>query len=200
MANSELHRAQAVRFFDRGLGMSMLKILPGDYYATGEPIALTTVLGSCVAACIWDPDVHVGGMNHFMLPDGGDEPSSGSSGRYGAYAMEVLINDILKLGGRRRSLRAKAFGGGRVLRGVSTLNIGERNARFVLEFLAAEHIPVVATDLEDVCARKVAFLPQSGRALMKRIEGDADESLVRREREYQQNIAAAPVGGDVELF
>src|SRR5690606_20104452 len=118
----------------------------------------TTTLGSCIAACLWDRRARIGGMNHFMLPEG-----EGESGRYGAYAMELLINELQRRGARRAFLEAKVFGGGQVISGMNSLNVGERNTRFVLAYLRTEAIPVVSQDVLDVHARKVCFLPASGK-------------------------------------
>lgn len=194
-----IHKAERTRIFDRTIEREVVKILPGDYYTTREDIALSTVLGSCVAACIWDPKFGAGGMNHFMLPGGGSE-AAGSPARYGLYAMEVLINDLVKLGARKSELRAKVFGGGKVLKNMTTLNVGARNATFVLEFLQLERIPVVARDLEDIYARKVVFFPTTGRALVKRIDPSSDNELIRSETEYSKSLEKKPVAGDVELF
>jgi chemotaxis protein CheD len=194
-------RAGNGRLFDRNLGCDTVRVLPGDYFVTDEPIGIITVLGSCVAACLWDERAGFGGMNHFMLPDGGDgEGTNSAPARYGLYAMEVLINDLLKSGARRSNIQAKVFGGGRVIRGMTTVNIGDRNAEFVLEFLRTERIPVVAQDLREPFARKVAFLPKTGRAMVKRIDPHADESIVEQERTYVTTLAKKPVAGDIELF
>lgn len=187
----------ASKFFsDRTLGHSV-KVLPGEFFVSDEDIAIQTLLGSCIAACIWDPRKRIGGLNHFMLPDGsGDERASG---RYGMFAMELLINELLKRGASKASLKAKIFGGGAVIRGLSTLNVGERNADFVECFLATERIPVVTQDLRNAYPRKVAFFPASGRALMKRLPA-TDMSVVLAEQRYGKMLAAAPRGGGVELF
>jgi chemotaxis protein CheD len=194
-----MHKARRGRFHDSTLDREFVRVLPGDYFATQDNIALTTVLGSCVAACIYDPRLPVGGMNHFMLPNGGADVASDSA-RYGLYAMEVLINELLRLGARKTNLRAKVFGGGRVLRNMVALNVGARNSAFVIEFLANERIPVVSQDLEDVFARKVLFFPLTGRALVKRIDPSSEDSIARNEVEYSQSISKRPVAGDIELF
>lgn len=196
-----LHKAGGrTRLFDRQLGCELVKIFPGDYYVTRENVGLTTVLGSCVAACIWDQTLPAGGMNHFMLPGGGSADAAGSSARYGLYAMEVLINELTKLGAKKSNLRAKVFGGGKVLRNMTTLNVGARNSAFVLDFLQTERIQIVAQDLEDIYARKVLFLPLTGRALVKRIDPEADTDLIKSEVEYSRSLEKKPVAGDVELF
>ncbi len=199
--STSLSRANGGRMFDRSLGCDTLRILPGDYYVTNEEIGLITVLGSCVAACIWEETSGVGGMNHFMLPDGGDDdPANSTSARYGLYAMEVLINDLLKSGARRSRMKAKLFGGGRVIRNMTTVNVGDRNAAFAIEFLRAENIPVIGQDLREAFARKVAFIPKTGKALVKRIDPHADNTIVEAEQKYGSKLAKQPVAGDIELF
>jgi chemotaxis protein CheD len=124
-------------YFDRTFNMQASKIVPGEYYVTRRDMVLVTVLGSCVAACIRDKTNGIGGMNHFMLPKSMGEQSGwiSASARYGAYAMEVMINQILKQGAKRENLEAKIFGGGAVLKNMNSLNVGNDNAKFALEYL-----------------------------------------------------------------
>ena len=117
-------------YFDHHFQYNAVKVLPGEYFVTGENMVICTVLGSCIAACLWDRTLNLGGMNHFMLPDG---DSSDSSGRYGSYAMELLINEMIKLGARRETMQAKIFGGGQVMANFTTMNVGERNTEFVTQ-------------------------------------------------------------------
>jgi chemotaxis protein CheD len=188
-------------YYDRTFDRDAAKILPGEYYYTGKDMMIVTVLGSCVAACIRDRVTGVGGMNHFMLPEGGeaDSPVSASM-RYGTYAMEVLINDLLKAGARRENLEAKVFGGGHVLRGFIAINVGERNAQFVRDYLRAENIRVVAEDLNDIYPRKVYFFPRTGKVLVKKLRQLNNNTLVNREQDYAQRLQTSAVSGDVELF
>lgn len=187
------------RYYDRIFKYDAVKVLPGEYYIASNDMVLVTVLGSCVTACIRDRETGIGGMNHFMLAEGGDDLVSASA-RYGVYAMEILINHLLKLGARRSSLEAKVFGGGRVLSSLSGAMIGERNAEFVIKYLQTEQIPVVARDLLDVFPRKVYFFPQSGRVLVKRLTSLHNDTLARREREYAERLNGAPIAGAIELF
>lgn len=187
-------------YFDRNFGCDAAKILPGEYYYTRKPMLIVTVLGSCVAACIRDRVSGIGGMNHFMLPDGGEGPSIASASmRYGAYAMEVLINDLLKAGARRENLEAKVFGGGNVLSGFTAINVGERNAAFVLEYLRREQIRILAEDLNDVYPRKVYFFPETGKVLVKKLKHLNNYTLVRREQDYATRLQTNVGGNDVEL-
>jgi chemotaxis protein CheD len=188
------------RYFDRQFEIEAVKVLPGEYYVTGTDIVLVTVLGSCVSACIRDRQLGIGGMNHFMLADAGDREMLSASARYGAYAMEILINHLVKMGARKSSLEAKVFGGGRVLSSLSTSLVGERNCEFVLDFLATEGIPVAAQDLLDVYPRKVYFFPTSGRVLVRKLVRMHNDTVMKREKEYAERLAEAPVTGDIELF
>jgi chemotaxis protein CheD len=189
----------ATPYFDRDFRVEAVKILPGEYHAASGTVGMATVLGSCVSTCLWDPERRIGGMNHFMLP--GDNGSSGSpvtkSARFGVYAMELLINDMLKMGADRRRLVAKVFGGGHVLLGFGSLDVGARNCEFVLEFLEVEGIPVVAQDLLDSYARKVHFSPRDGKVLLKKLV--RDDHLQRQERDYLRKLGSA-AGGAIEIF
>lgn len=189
-------------YFDKNFNSQAVKLLPGEYYVTDKDILLVTVLGSCVAACIRDCYSGIGGMNHFMLPDGGGDAGSplNASARYGTYAMEILINQLLKLGARRSNLEAKVFGGGNVLDGLTVANVGQRNADFVLKFLQTEKIRVVAQDLVDVFPRKVYFFPKSSRVMVKKLRNVRNTTLSQRESDYRQRLHRVDSGGDVELF
>ena len=173
-----------------------VKVLPGEYFVHAEDILIMTTLGSCIAACLWDRQARVGGLNHFMLPEG-----VGDSGRYGSYAMELLINELLKRGATRASLEAKVFGGGQVIEGMDSMNVGERNTRFVLDYLKTERIPVVSKDVQGVHPRKVCFLPASGKAMVKRLASTHTAALLAQERSAaQQATLARTGGGSVDLF
>jgi chemotaxis protein CheD len=189
-------------YYDRTFDCDAAKILPGEYYYTGKNMLIVTVLGSCVSACIRDRVSGLGGMNHFMLPDGGGDAGSpvSASMRYGTFAMEILINDLLKAGARRENLEAKVFGGGAVLRGFTAMNVGERNAAFVLQFLKTERIPVLAEDLNDIHPRKVYFFPKTGKVLVKKLMQTQNDTLAKRELDYAKRLKVEPVGGEIDLF
>ncbi len=188
-------------YFDRTFDHEAAKILPGEFYFTAKDMMIVTVLGSCVSACLRDRISGVGGMNHFMLPDNGDiESPVSASTRYGTYAMEVLINELLKSGARRENLEAKVFGGGKVLTNMTVMNVGERNAQFVREYLRAENIPIVAEDLNDIHPRKVYFFPRSGRVLVRKLRQLNNNTLVNREQDYASRIQTDVVTGSVDLF
>jgi chemotaxis protein CheD len=188
-------------YLDRHWGGTTVKILPGEYHVTSEDVMLATVLGSCVAACVRDVRLGIGGINHFMLPErGGAAGPLDASARYGAYAMQMLVDQVLKLGGSRDALEAKVFGGGNVLPGLSQANVGERNADFVIRFLETERIRVTASDLLDVYARKVYFFPATGRVLLKKIRDLHNDTIMRREQAYRARLCATRLEGRVELF
>lgn len=173
-----------------------VKVLPGEYYVETENILIMTTLGSCIACCMWDRKSHIGGLNHFMLPEGGS-----GDGRYGTYAMELLINEMLKRGAQRGNLEAKVFGGGQVIAGMDTMNVGLRNTSFVLDYLKTEHIPVVSKDVLDIYPRKVCFLPASGKVMVKRLAPTQAAALLAQERAAAQRVTpAASAGGSVDLF
>ena len=183
-------------FYDAHFKNEAVKVLPGEYYVDNEDLLVMTTLGSCIAACLWDRQARIGGMNHFMLPEG-----SGDSGRYGSYAMELLINEMMKRGASRLTMEAKIFGGGAVISGMNTINVGERNTAFVLDYLKTERITVVSKDVLDIYPRKVCFLPASGKAMVKRLAPTSAEAVVATERDAAQKArTTTSAGGSVDLF
>ncbi|AVP56883.1 chemoreceptor glutamine deamidase CheD [Pulveribacter suum] len=185
-------------FFDHHFQHNAVKVLPGEYFVAREQMTIVTVLGSCIAACLWDSRAGVGGMNHFMLPDG---DSADTSGRYGSYAMELLINEMMKQGARRETLQAKIFGGGQVMANFTTMNVGERNTRFVQNYLATERIPIVSEDVLDIYPRKVVFFPVSGKVMVKRLAHAHPEAMAQEVvRGNAVSVARATSGGSVDLF
>lgn len=172
-------------YFDRDVGLMAVKLLPSEYYVTASGTVLSTVLGSCVAACLHDREAGVAGMNHFMLPDDGESASgtrdAAESMRYGGYAMDVLIRELVRAGARRDRLQAKVFGGGAVLANMTTLNIGDRNADFVLRYLRAERIEVAAQDLRGPHARRVCFVPATGKAIVRKLRAQTEVRQVQKE-------------------
>jgi chemotaxis protein CheD len=190
-------------YHDRQFDIDAVKILPGEYYVTNADLLLSTTLGSCIAACIRDKVSGIGGINHFMLPDMGTDntvPASASA-RYGSYAMELLINELLKLGARRVNLEAKVFGGGNVLANMTVTRVGSRNTAFALDYLATEGIRIVGKDVLDEFPRKVYFFPKTGRALVKKLRATRNDTLFVREVDYAKRISSVKqVSGEVELF
>ncbi|MCE1194371.1 MAG: chemoreceptor glutamine deamidase CheD [Acidovorax sp.] len=185
-------------YLDHHFQHNAVKVLPGEYFVADENMIIMTVLGSCIAACLWDSRALVGGMNHFMLPDG---DVADASGRYGSYAMELLINEMLKLGARRETMQAKIFGGAQVMHNFTTMNVGERNTNFVLNYLHTERIPIVSEDVLDIYPRKVVFFPVTGKAMVKRLAHAHPEALAAQEvRGNAAVVAKATSGGSVDLF
>jgi chemotaxis protein CheD len=183
-------------YWDANFGNAAVKVLPGEFFVSDEDMLIVTTLGSCIAACLWDRERRIGGMNHFMLPAGDSD-----SGRYGSYAMELLINQLLKRGASRSTLEAKVFGGGAVVAQMTTINVGERNTQFVFDYLHTERIPVVSKDVLDVCARKVCLLPATGKALVKRLAPTNPAALLAAERAAAEKaLPQTTGGGSVDLF
>jgi len=194
------------RYWDKHTKMHAVKILPGQYYVTRGPEMIVTVLGSCVSACIRDTIAGIGGMNHFMLPhskDGIDhwrasDPSAAT--RYGNYAMEHMINDILSHGGKRRHLEVKICGGGRVLWNMKLMDIGQKNIDFIKDYIWTEGLTIVAEDVGDIYPRKVQYLPATGSMKIKKLRAMHNDTIIKRERQYVHDLEQRPVSGDVELF
>jgi chemotaxis protein CheD len=188
------------RYHDRRFNMEAIKILPGEYYVTGRDVVIVTVLGSCVSVCLYDRFARIGGMNHFMLPDHHEGGVLSESARYGAYAMEILINNLVKAGASRNRLEAKVFGAGRVLSGLTHTDVGARNAAFAMHYLDDEGIRVKANDLLGIYPRKVYFFPAEGRVLVKKLKTLHNDTIAQRELEYEAMLEKVKIEGSVDLF
>ena len=194
------------RYWDKTNNMHAAKILPGQYYVTRGPEMIVTVLGSCISACIRDSVAGIGGMNHFMLPlskDGIDHWRAGdpsAATRYGNYAMEHMINDILTHGGKRRYLEVKICGGGRVLKSMQLIDIGKKNIDFVRDYIEMEGLSLLSEDVGDIYPRKVQYIPAIGRMRIKRLRSMHNNTIIDREINYGHQIEEKPVSGDIELF
>ena len=181
------------------------KILPGEYYVTCHDEMITTVLGSCVSACVRDPNTGVGGMNHFMLPGSTGKPMDKCGGedslatRYGIAAMETLINDILKQGARKNDLELKLFGGGKVM-AMDINNVGERNIQFAKQFAATEGFQILAEDLGEAFPRKVNYFPHTGKVMVKRLRSIQKVTVANLDMRYEATLNKKEVSGDIELF
>jgi len=194
---------QINRYWDKTHELYVAKILPGEYYVTAASEGIVTVLGSCVSACIRDNVFGIGGMNHFMLPIQNDADASaasrfGAAERYGNVAMEHLINEILKNGGRRENLEVKIFGGGKILQEMT--DIGDSNIRFIREYLKTEGFLITAEDLSDICPRKVMYFPQTGKVKLKKLRSLHNTTVVERETQYLEGLQRKPKVGEVDLF
>lgn len=191
------------RYWDKYHRKYAAKIMPGEFYVTTNDELIVTVLGSCVSACIRDKVFGIGGMNHFMLPakagavfDLRNQLSEAT--RYGNYAMEHLINEILKNGGERRNLEMKVFGGGKVIGNMS--DVGKRNIEFVLSYIQTEGFSVLSQDLGDIFPRKVVYFPMSGKVKVKKLRSVHNDTIAQREVAYLDTLSHKPIEGDVELF
>jgi chemotaxis protein CheD len=191
--------------FDTKLNAQIAKILPGEYFVSLNKEAITTVLGSCVSACIRDVKLGIGGMNHFMLPvqtnfsDNWGSSQVSNSTRYGNWAMEHLINEIIKNGGKRENFEVKVIGGGKVLDNMST-DVGAKNSAFVLQYLREEGLNVANQDLGDIYPRKLVYFPNTGRTLVKKLRSRENRAIEAVEQSYFQSLVQQPTSGDVELF
>ena len=179
------------------------RLMPGEYYVTLHDEGIYTTLGSCISACIRDRVIGIGGMNHFMLPASGEMSGWKSEhlsviNRYGNFAMEHLINDILKNGGKRQNLEVKLFGGGRILQNMT--DVGMRNIIFVRDYIETEGLRVVAEDVGDIYPRMVVYFPATGKVRVKRLRSLHNNTIVELETRYLNTIEEKPVSGDIELF
>lgn len=194
------------RYIDKQRNVVVAKILPGEFYVTKEEEAISTVLGSCISACIWDEKMKIGGMNHFMLPLKGDsfgvegwQQDNSFTCRYGLWAMEYLINEILKYGGSRSRLKTKLFGGGKVLAMQS--DVGAKNIAFAKEYILNEGLTIDSEDVGGPWPRKVIFFPSTGKVLVKKLQTTHNDTIQRRELQYEQTINKPQSdSADIELF
>jgi len=175
-----------------------LKIKPGEFYVSDQEIVITTVLGSCISVCAYDPTTGFGGMNHFMLPDNSHHSNPVRCTRYGMFAMEQLINELMKKGSICENLHLKVTGGGEMLQGVSA--IGKENINFIEKFIADENLHLVSSDTGGDQGRRVAFFPSSGKMLVNKMSHRQDQCLIKEESEYRHKTDYQLDTQDVELF
>jgi chemotaxis protein CheD len=189
------------RIYDRTNAIWMVKLFPGEFYITSKADeVLVTVLGSCVAACIRDPYAGVGGMNHFMLPQNksGGWGNELRSARFGNFAMEKLINELIKAGATRDRMEVKVFGGGNV---TDTSNaVGTDNADFVLHYLEAEGLHCAAQDLGGQLPRRIHYYPSTGRVVRRLLSGSDSPGITREESDYRSRLGRQKTYGDIQLF
>jgi len=188
------------RYWDKHTGLATAKILPGEFYVTGHNEAITTILGSCISACVRDPKAGLGGMNHFMLPidNSATVTDIANAARYGNFAMEQMINDILRNGGTRDNLEIKIFGGGRVMKGLT--DVGKKNIQFVKEYIAMEGLKLLAEDVGGNYPRKVMYIPKTGKVKMKKLINQHNDTVETRDESYFDKITHQKTEGEVELF
>ena len=186
-------------YFDEKENIKVVKIISGEWYVSNNSEMLSTILGSCVSACIRDKVRKIGGMNHFMLPgDDATVNNNSSSARYGVFAMEMLINGILKLGGQRERFEIKVFGGGNVTN--SSARIGSKNAVFIREYLAREGFDIVSEDLEGDFPRRVHYYPETGKVMVHKLKRKEDMIIIEEENRYKNKITNNNLDGNIELF
>ncbi|MEZ5649182.1 MAG: chemoreceptor glutamine deamidase CheD [Burkholderiaceae bacterium] len=173
-----------------------VKVSPAEYYVDTEGFVVTTVLGSCVSVCLIAREGAICGMNHFMLPASGP---SGNSARYGLFAMELLINEMIKAGAPRQGLKAKVYGGGAVISGMKTLQIGKQNVEFVESFLKQEGIPVLARDVLDIYPRKITLIGGTGKVIVQKLAKDTSGAM-QAEANYAKRATETPRSGEITLF
>lgn len=180
--------------------LTRITINIGGLRSSRKPLLLDTVLGSCIAACLYDPVSGVGGMNHFMLPEGAD-PGNPTSTRYGVNAMELLISELMKLGADRRRFQAKIFGGGHVLKIRESLDgVPQRNIDFVKRFLEAESIPIIREDVGGYQPRRVLFHTHTGKVFLKYLGNNEAARTAEEEMVYLISLKKQKLDGDVTLF
>lgn len=197
--------SQINRFWDYKNQSISAKILPGEYYVSTQDEIIATVLGSCVSACVRDAKHGVGAMNHFLLPlHKGEEWSEklnadNMATRYGNYAMEHMINDVLKYGGQKQYLEFKLFGGSRVISNMG--DVGESNIKFVLNYLKVEGFKIAAQDLGGINPRKVLYYPHTGKVRVKKIKDLHNDTIIKRETDYLHHIDHEDsIDGEIEMF
>ncbi len=198
------------KYFDSHFNKNIVTIHPGEFYATFDDVFIATVLGSCISIVLIDPSVGLGGMNHFMLPyfsntRNESEANPAELGRFGDFAIELLINDMLKKGATRKRLQAKVFGGGNVLAGgqCDTNKTGENNISFALQYLETERIPIIGNDIGGLLPRKIYFNPVTAKVYLKRIQlrGQALDTIASREKAYQKTLSKKESAvGDITWF
>jgi chemotaxis protein CheD len=186
------------RFWDPGRRTWVVQVLPGELYATGAPEMITTMLGSCISACMHDPVARVGGLNHFLLPEDPDRSRRSASVRYGRHALERLLDELFALGARRERLETKLFGGGAVLAGVT--DVGAANLAFVRRFLRTERLAVLAEDVGRSFARRIRYQPLTGHAQVKRLPVHSAKAVLEREADHARALRGQLPGGTVELL
>lgn len=195
------------RYHDVRRDIVVAKILPGEFYVTKQDEAISTVLGSCISVCIRDVKLGIGGMNHFMLPVKGDlvghlgwQNNNSYTCRYGLWAMEYLINEILKYGGAKKDFEVKLFGGGRVLHSMAS-DVGAQNIQFAKDYISNEGLVTAGCDVGGPWPRKVLFFPATGKVLVKKLQTCHNDTIQRREIQYQQSLEKPIIDkNDVELF
>lgn len=193
------------RFLHPEFNMVMAKILPGEYYVTNENEIIGTILGSCVSVCLRDTKLGIGGMNHFLLPSNsaakehrGKYSVIDKAARYGVDAMEHLINDVLKYGGKKNNFEFKICGGGKIMKNLT--DIGQKNISFIKNYMEIENYAIDTEDLGGIYPRKIRYFPQTGKLMIMKLRSLHNDTIVKREINYRDKLNVAPVSGEVEIF
>lgn len=189
------------RFWDSGRHMVIAKVLPGEFYVSKQDELISTVLGSCISACIYDETLGIGGMNHFMLPGLKDPVNLHANDlncRYGNWAMEFLINELLKNGAAKRNLKVKLFGGGKIIRSMTDIGVG--NIKFAYDYIKEEGLELVSHDVGGPWPRKIVFHPQTGKVQVKKLREMHNDTIEKREVRYLHEIEAQDKQMNIELF
>lgn len=193
------------RFWCRQESMEMVKILPGEFYVTTSDEIIATVLGSCISVCIRDEKLGIGGMNHFMLPENNKKEDDSwkynkidKAARYGSDAMEHLVNELLKNGGRKKHFEIKITGGGRIMEKMS--DIGKKNITFIKDYLNMEGYEINSEDVGEIYPRKVRYYPKTGKLQVKKLRSLHNDTIISRESDYKKHIEEDKIEGGVELF
>ena len=189
--------------YDKDSGLNIIKIISGDYYVSKDPKdVFVTILGSCISACIYDEVLKIGGMNHFLLPGDGTTENA----RFGSFAMELTINDMLKLGSSKRRMKVKLYGGANVL-ATNSSRIGDKNIEFIKHFVKNEQLNIVEQDLGGTLPRRLHFFPAAGVVEMRKIEKQYNKQVIEEENSYANKLnkqktaeAASDDDDDIELF
>ena len=192
------------RYWDGKHKKIAAKILPGEFYVTKNDEVIVTLLGSCISVCVYDRRLKLGGMNHFMLPVTGNSVChdsillNGEAGRYGNYAMEHMINEMLKQGADKKHLEFKVFGGGKVLKNATS--IGDSNIEFVFDYMKKENYVIQSSNVGDIYPRKILFYVNTGDVFMKKLQTMHNDTIIEREKSYKEELSKQKLSGDVELF
>jgi chemotaxis protein CheD len=187
-------------YHDRDFNQPAIKLFPGEYYTCREDVLIVTVLGSCIAVCLMDERSQVYGMNHFLLPNSQRTDSTQTVASYGINAMELMINSMMKLGAVRKEFKAKVFGGANVSVHIQQSRIGSLNSVFILDYLKAEGIPVIAKDILGENARRVCFFTGTGKVNVKKIPIDSTLSIISEEKSLSSTLTLDSKAGSVDLF
>lgn len=186
------------KYYDQNDEMVVINVRSGEYHVTDGPgEMMVTVLGSCIATCIYDPVAKLSAMNHFLLPGDFNAPPSP---KYGIFAMEYMINELLKRGGLKTRLQVKIFGGGKIIEN-SSIDVGERNIEFVKEYLVNESLNLVASDVGGAWPRRVHFFGDTGKVKMRKLERTSDHGkVIKEESAFSNELLHLKQNSSVELF